>query len=185
MDTAVAWLQDEQSGPAKKMWLNIWEENNSEMQQLELQQQQQQNVAVTNPNSNMTSASSLDNTNSKPNSKVGDRSNQSSSSSPPPSATTPPNSASASTNTTAASATTPDKEGGVQAVGHNQQHSSNNGTQPVDRNVFNPTIRRKVEKNENKASTHNMNKYHQKLVGKYGGCPWREKSFNYGRGIIG
>lgn len=64
----------------------------------------------------------------------------------------------------------------------NDSNTSNNNF-PIEK-TFNPT-RRKGSTNDNKASTYNMNKYHTKLVGKHGGCPWRPPGFNYGRGIIG
>lgn len=72
--------------------------------------------------------------------------------------------------------------------GNNSDTKSNdsntsNSNFPLEKN-FNPT-RRKGSTNDNKASTYNMNKYHQKLVGKHGGCPWRPIGFQYGRGIIG
>uniref|UniRef100_A0A182N5U9 Uncharacterized protein n=1 Tax=Anopheles dirus TaxID=7168 RepID=A0A182N5U9_9DIPT len=51
---------------------------------------------------------------------------------------------------------------------------------------YNP-VRKKLGSmmTDNKASTFNMNKQHQRLIGVYGGCPWRPPNFKYGRGIIG
>lgn len=48
MDPAVAWFQEEQEGPAKRLWLSIWdtiqemEQEQQQLQQLQQQQQQQQ-----------------------------------------------------------------------------------------------------------------------------------------------
>ncbi|XP_050071819.1 non-canonical poly(A) RNA polymerase protein Trf4-1-like [Anopheles maculipalpis] len=51
---------------------------------------------------------------------------------------------------------------------------------------YNP-VRKKLGSmmTDNKASTFNMNKQHPRLIGVYGGCPWRPPNFKYGRGIIG
>uniref|UniRef100_A0A182FQD5 Uncharacterized protein n=2 Tax=Anopheles albimanus TaxID=7167 RepID=A0A182FQD5_ANOAL len=51
---------------------------------------------------------------------------------------------------------------------------------------YNP-VRKKLGSmmSENKASTFNMNKQQQRLIGVHGGCPWRPPNFKYGRGIIG
>lgn len=38
MDPAIAWFQEEQEGPSKRLWLSIWET----IQELEMEQQQQQ-----------------------------------------------------------------------------------------------------------------------------------------------
>uniref|UniRef100_A0A182VWK8 Uncharacterized protein n=1 Tax=Anopheles minimus TaxID=112268 RepID=A0A182VWK8_9DIPT len=51
---------------------------------------------------------------------------------------------------------------------------------------YNP-VRKKLGSmmTDNKASTFNMNKQQQRLIGIHGGCPWRPPGFKYGRGIIG
>lgn len=38
MDPAIAWFQEEQEGPSKRLWLSIWET----IQEMEMEQQQQQ-----------------------------------------------------------------------------------------------------------------------------------------------
>lgn len=43
MDPAIAWFQEEQEGPSKKLWLAIWET----IQELEMEQQQQQQQPIT------------------------------------------------------------------------------------------------------------------------------------------
>lgn len=102
MDPAVAWFQEEQEGPAKRIWLNIWE---SELE----------NIAAQDAAAGKTIEKSSDGPN-------------------------------------------------------------------LDK-TFN--MNRKKQGSENRASTYNMNKNFQRLCGKFGGCPWRPKTFNYGRGIIG
>lgn len=54
----------------------------------------------------------------------------------------------------------------------------NNG----ERAYYNPSRRKMVE---NRASTYNMNKHYSRLIGKYGGCPWRVEGHHYGRGVFG
>lgn len=69
MDPAVAWFQEEQNGPAKRIWLQIWETN------LEMDQQQQQlavnNNSIDNNNQKTTSSKDInmivDNNNSSSN----------------------------------------------------------------------------------------------------------------------
>lgn len=62
--------------------------------------------------------------------------------------------------------------------------SNNNFSVEGSLKSFNPT-RRKGSSNDNKASTYNMNKYQARLVGKFGGCPWRPIQYHYARGIVG
>lgn len=65
---------------------------------------------------------------------------------------------------------------------NNITNNNNNNSFPNEK-TFNPTRRKAT--NDNKASTYNMNKYSMRLVGKFGGCPWRPPNFQYSRGIIG
>lgn len=204
MDAAVAWLQEEQLGPAKDTWLNIWETNN-EIHQLE-QQQQQQTMAVTNPNKNnnnnnhssldsSTTTTTTNHTNNSNKTSGGDSgasmpAQQQPSSTPPidsvvaattknPSSAAP---ATAEDTTPVVSANGPGGGGGHQALQHSHQNGSGN---PMLDRAYNPTRRKLPEKYENKASTYNMNKYQQKLIRKYNGCPWRQKNKKYSPGILG
>lgn len=45
MDPAVAWFQEEQDGPAKRIWLNIWEQ---ELENIAAQEQEKERAAETN-----------------------------------------------------------------------------------------------------------------------------------------
>lgn len=40
-------------------------------------------------------------------------------------------------------------------------------------------------KGDNRASTKMMSRHPQKVVGEFGGCPWRRDNFLYSKGIIG
>lgn len=137
MDPAVAWFQDEQDGPAKRIWLSIWE-TVCEMDQIN-------QMAVNNNNScnnNISNAGMLE-------------------------------------------------QHQIQNTNNNSVNAKkdvfiidvNNSINPNDKNYYNPT-KRKGSTIDNKASTYNMNKYEQRLVGKHGGCPWRISN-HYGRGVIG
>ncbi|CAK1590806.1 unnamed protein product [Parnassius mnemosyne] len=113
MDPAVAWYQPEQEGPAKRLWLRIWE-TQSEIEKMNLK-----NLENANPNVN----------------KAQD------------------------------------------FIPINDINGENRNN-----NYFNPA-RRKV--NDNRASTFNLNKNHDALIGEYGGCPWRLPNYNYKPGILG
>lgn len=41
------------------------------------------------------------------------------------------------------------------------------------------------KKTDNRASTFNLNLDHANLIGKYGGCPWRELRSKYDKGVVG
>ncbi|KAJ8710461.1 hypothetical protein PYW08_008976 [Mythimna loreyi] len=113
MDPAVAWYQPEQEGPAKRLWLRIWE-TQSDIDKMNLK-----NLENANPNVN--------------------------------------------------------KAPDFIPINDVNGESRNN-------NYFNPA-RRKM--NDNRASTFNLNKNHDALIGEFGGCPWRIPNFNYKPGILG
>ncbi|XP_068625000.1 non-canonical poly(A) RNA polymerase protein Trf4-1-like [Battus philenor] len=113
MDPAVAWYQPEQEGPAKRLWLRIWE-TQSEIDKMNLK-----NLENANPNVNKA----------------------------------------------------PD------FIPINDVNGENRNN-----NYFNPA-RRKA--NDNRASTFNLNKNHDALIGEYGGCPWRLPNYNYKPGVLG
>ncbi|XP_035451959.2 terminal nucleotidyltransferase 4B isoform X1 [Spodoptera frugiperda] len=113
MDPAVAWYQPEQEGPAKRLWLRIWE-SQSDIDKMNLK-----NLENANPNVN--------------------------------------------------------KAQDFIPINDVNGESRNN-------NYFNPA-RRKM--NDNRASTFNLNKNHDALIGEYGGCPWRIPNYNYKPGILG
>lgn len=113
MDPAVAWYQPEQEGPAKRLWLRIWE-TQSEIDKMNLK-----NLENANPNVN--------------------------------------------------------KAQDFLPINDVNGENRNN-------NYFNPA-RRKV--NDNRASTFNLNKNHDALIGEFGGCPWRLANYAYKPGILG
>ncbi|XP_055693738.1 terminal nucleotidyltransferase 4B-like isoform X2 [Lutzomyia longipalpis] len=127
MDPAVAWFQEEQNGPAKRIWMQIWD-----------------TIAEMDHNSTVTA--------------VVERQ-------PPPPPSIKGESGSETTNGSSGSGT--------------------GGSSTLERNYYNPSRRKAGSTLDNKASTYNMNKFQERLVGKHGGCPWRPHKFTYGRGVIG
>lgn len=191
MDAAVAWLQEEQLGPAKNTWLNIWETNN-EIYQLE----QQQTMAVTNNNNTNISNASLDSNTTHNNNNNSNKTNEGAPSmqaQPVPSSSPPieggkghhHHSHSSKAGGGDASSAVEDTTPVVSANGPGGGGGGHGGGNPMLDRAYNPTRRKLPEKYENKASTYNMNKYQQKLIRKYNGCPWRQKNKKYSPGILG
>lgn len=195
MDAAVAWLQEEQMGPAKETWLNIWETNN-EIHQLE------QTMAVTNPNNNNSNNvnGSLDSTNNNSNNNNSNKTllNDGGDATPPgssaqstadghqtPSPPPPPVLSATTTPVVSANGPAPPPLPTINGGGGGGGGGQSNGGNPMLDRAYNPTRRKLPEKYENKASTFNMNKNRKKLIYKYNGCPWREPNVKYSPGIIG
>ncbi|KAK9890976.1 hypothetical protein WA026_013313 [Henosepilachna vigintioctopunctata] len=63
---------------------------------------------------------------------------------------------------------------------NNQNTAVMNGKSDKSNNIL--PRRRRVD---NRASTRFISRNPQKIVGEYGGCPWRQEHYNYGKGIIG
>lgn len=116
MDPSIAWLQPEQDGPAKAVWLRLWST-----------QKDFDNMNITNGDCDTDSLNSCVSLNSQ------------------------------------------------------STVSLTNGVNS-DKSMYYANRRRKIE---NRASTKGMNFYQDAIVGEYGGCPWRQKGFNYQRGVIG
>lgn len=133
MDSAVAWFQEEQDGPAKRIWMAIWDTIS------EMDHSNQTAVNHININNNNNNNNSLEHQ-------------------PPPHQTT------------------------TATIGKSNKDMILIETN--ERIYYNPS-KRKGSTIDNKASTFNMNKYHGRLVGKHGGCPWRPPNIHYGRGVLG
>lgn len=115
MDPSIAWLQPEQDGPAKSVWLRVW-----------TTQKDFDNMNITNGDCDTDSFNSCVTSNSQ------------------------------------------------------LTLSLTNGVNSDKSMHYNR--RRKIE---NRASTRGMNLNHDAIVGEFGGCPWRQKPFNYQRGVLG
>ncbi|XP_044746317.1 non-canonical poly(A) RNA polymerase protein Trf4-1-like isoform X2 [Coccinella septempunctata] len=112
MDPSISWFQPEQEGPAKLLWLRIW--------------QTQQELDRMNINEGDIDIESFTN------------------------------------------------------VINNQNTAVMNGKLDKSNNIL-PRRRRC----DNRASTRFISRNPQKVVGEFGGCPWRRENFIYGKGIIG
>lgn len=172
MDPFVGWFQEEQEGPALRTWFAIWETNSAEMQQqLELQQNNKNynnnngSNSINNSNGNNHHHNSNNNNNNNNNSKD------------------------------SAAAFLLQQFGGGVGGGGGGVCSVGDTTPTIERerekfitherSYYNPSRRKPGSTVDNKASTYNMNKYQDKLIGKHKGCPWRPPGFQYGRGVLG
>lgn len=115
MDPSISWFQPEQEGPAKILWLHLWQ-TLQEFDNMNLKETDCDIEIVNNTlnNQNQTNISLMNGKNDK-------------------------------------------------------------------NNTFMPR-RRKVE---NRASTRGLNRHPEKVVGEFGGCPWRKTNYKYGLGIVG
>lgn len=180
MDPAVAWFQDEQKGPSQRTWDKIW----GTVQEMENNKEAANSIdapggggAVVVPAANPKTAKEMN--------MLLDRNGG-----PDASASrTPLGTRDATSNTgapTGGSATT--TANSSTTTPNNTNTSSSSGTtNGAERTYYNPSRRKAAasQLDTNRASTFNMNRYQQRLVGKHGGCPWRPACFKYGRGIVG
>lgn len=115
MDPSISWFQPEQEGPAKHLWLRLWQT-----------QQDFDNMNIKEIDSDVEALNNTINT-------------------------------------------------------QNQSNINVINGKSDKTNSFLPRRR----KFENRASTRGMNRHPEKVVGEFGGCPWRKDNYNYQRGIIG
>uniref|UniRef100_A0A182LZV8 polynucleotide adenylyltransferase n=1 Tax=Anopheles culicifacies TaxID=139723 RepID=A0A182LZV8_9DIPT len=252
MDPAVAWLQEEQNGPSKQVWMRIWESNSDLYGQLhtnygpgsnngqetlkgpssrggtlgsgdQKQHDLQFNNSISgnnngvgnhqlpspanestgkNNNSNgpNTGASTVNGGNggnallSNSNSILNGNNNNN-----VVNATTAPGNGNGGNNSTSNNCNnnvcgttngelTTGSGNGCTNNNNNSKGGCGTGTGGLVSNEknYNP-VRKKLGSmmTDNKASTFNMNKQQQRLIGIHGGCTWRPPNFKYGRGIIG
>ncbi|KYQ47849.1 PAP-associated domain-containing protein 5 [Trachymyrmex zeteki] len=195
MDPTIGWYQPEQYGPAKDLWLHIWEAekgldvltlrndaNTSNAMGVRLQQDF---LALdTSPAAATTTATTTATT----------------------AASTTPTSSSNSTTANAGVGFGAGNNGS--GIGGNAGNNSNgpngsngngratsavhsgatgngNGEHRVPHNACNYYYNPSRRKGENRASTYGMNYNYDALVGEYGGCPWRVTNKHYSMGTIG
>lgn len=169
MDPGIAWFQEEQDGPSKVLWLSIWET----IQEMELEQQmhnpsplQQIPTVINTNNTNNFIVDNNQKLKGMTNKEVTNTSNVliENNGQPPIQQTT------ASVNQ---QSTNPPQSSQQQ---HQQQH--------IERSYYNPS-RKKTALYENRASTYNMNRYQNRIIGKHKGCPWRPVGCQYPAGVLG
>ncbi|KAL0129801.1 hypothetical protein PUN28_001806 [Cardiocondyla obscurior] len=174
MDPTIGWYQPEQYGPAKDLWLHIWEAEKgidvltvagndanpmgSNAMGMRLQQDflaLDTSPATTAPGT--TPSSNVTNANAGTGAGTGFSANNSS-------------------NTNGSNARSTSAVHG-NAVGNGEHRVPHNACN----NYYNPSRR----KSDNRASTYDMNYNYNALVGAYGGCPWRVPNKHYSKGVIG
>lgn len=190
MDPTIGWYQPEQFGPAKELWLNIWEaekgldvltlRNEHANNAMGVRLQQDFLALDTSPAAAATGNNTTTNT--------------------------PSSNTAGTTNTAVTSTTFVGCGGGGGGPGNNNGGNANNGNNNgrvttvhgnviagnsnggehrvphnACNNYYNPSRR----KSDNRASTYGMNYNYNALVGDYGGCPWRVPNKHYSKGVIG
>ncbi|XP_072757266.1 terminal nucleotidyltransferase 4B [Anoplolepis gracilipes] len=181
MDPTIGWYQPEQYGPAKTLWMHIWEvekgidvltlrnDANTAMgvrlQQdfLALDTSPAAAVTGTTPSSNTGTAGTTTGLGSGNNNDGSNSSNNNGSA----------NNGGNVSNGNNGRATVHGNPAG-NGEQHRVPHNACN-------NYYNPSRR----KSDNRASTYGMNYNYEALVGEYGGCPWRVPNKHYSRGVIG
>ncbi|XP_014236265.1 non-canonical poly(A) RNA polymerase PAPD5-like isoform X1 [Trichogramma pretiosum] len=164
MDPKIGWYQPEQLGPAKDLWLNIWE-TGKELDNLNIRPQ---------PNNinNNNSADASSTTSPVQNHQTHQPANSN-----------PTMMRNASSSTTLTSQQDYIPLDNVNKYPNNSSDSNGRLSHPgqTTSNYYNPSKR----KRENRASTYAMNDNYKQLVGVYGGCPWRIPHKTYSKGVIG
>lgn len=182
MDPTIGWYQPEQYGPAKELWLHIWEaekgldvlalagnDNTSNASNAMGVRLQQDFLALdTSPASATTAAGTTPSSNTV----VTTASNNGGSGGSGGSAGNAGNNSNGS-NGRAASAV------------HGNAAGNGNGEHRVPHNACNNYYNPSRRKSDNRASTYDMNYNYNALVGAYGGCPWRVPNKHYSKGVIG
>ncbi|XP_058445784.1 non-canonical poly(A) RNA polymerase protein Trf4-1-like [Malaya genurostris] len=188
MDPAVAWFQEEQEGPAKRMWMSIWET------MAELDPPLTVPVENLKPQRAGTEKSNRGGGGGGGENRIigggggtGDDShhhvNHHHHHHHHGNALSENNNNNNNSNTSNISGNGNNNNGN----NGNNTPTGGGGTILVNNNEknYNPTRKKAGSTVDNKASTYNMNKQHLRLIGIHGGCPWRPPTFKYGRGIIG
>lgn len=193
MDPTIGWYQPEQYGPAKDLWLHIWEAekgldvltlagsdaNSSAGNAVMGVRLQQDFLALdTSPAAMATTTTTTTAAGGTPSS----------------------NSSGITTGTTAVGFGAGNNNGGgggnagnnsnngraaASAVVHGNAAGNGNGEHRVPHNACNNYYNPSRRKGENRASTYDMNYNYNALVGAYGGCPWRVPNKHYSKGVIG
>ncbi|XP_011648330.1 non-canonical poly(A) RNA polymerase PAPD5-like [Pogonomyrmex barbatus] len=195
MDPTIGWYQPEQYGPAKDLWLNIWEAekgldvltlrndaNTSNAMGVRLQQDF---LALdTSPAAAAAAATAAAATATA-------------------AGTTPLSNTTATTvgsNAGTGGFIVGGNNGNGNGSGGNNSNGSNgraastvhgnaagnsNGEHRVPHNACNYYYNPSRRKGENRASTYGMNYNYDALVGEYGGCPWRVPNKHYSKGVVG
>lgn len=173
MDPTIGWYQPEQFGPAKDLWLHIWEAEkgldvltlrNDPVNSMGVRLQQDflaldttssaTGTGGTGTGANINTPSSVASFGGGIGIGIGNG-----------------NANNGGGNGNGRCAPTATASNGEHRVPHNACCNS----------YYNPSRR----KSDNRASTYGMNYNYDALVGEYGGCPWRVPNKHYSKGVIG
>lgn len=175
MDPTIGWYQPEQFGPAKDLWLNIWEAEKG----LDILTLRHDNNGVIGGGTgssggggggSSSSCVGVGNCIGGGGSGNSGSNNSGNSSGQTAMATNKSGQDFISLDNTVNNRIIDDRI----TVNQRGQHNSCN-------NYYNPSRR----KSDNRASTYGMNYNHDALVGVHGGCPWRIPNKQYSKGVIG
>ncbi|XP_020281563.1 non-canonical poly(A) RNA polymerase PAPD5-like [Pseudomyrmex gracilis] len=182
MDPTIGWYQPEQFGPAKELWLNIWEAEKG-LDVLTLRNDANTNNAMgvrlqqdflaldTSPAAAATAAG-----NTTPSSNTGTTTVIS---------TVFGGGGPGNNNNGGGNANNGNNNGRAATSVHGNAASNSNGEHRVPHNACNNYYNPSRRKSDNRASTYGMNYNYDALVGEYGGCPWRVPNKHYSKGVIG
>ncbi|XP_012530493.1 terminal nucleotidyltransferase 4B [Monomorium pharaonis] len=190
MDPTIGWYQPEQYGPAKDLWLHIWEAekgldvltlrndaNTSNAMGVRLQQDflaldtspaaAVTTTATTTTTTTTTAAGTMPSSNANANDNGNGNGNGNGS------------------NTSNSISISNGSNGRTTSAVHGSAAGNGNGEHRVPHNACNFYYNPSRRKGENRASTYGMNYNYDALVGEYGGCPWRVPNKHYSKGVIG
>jgi len=163
MDPTIGWYQPEQFGPAKELWLHIWEA--------------EKGLDVLTLRNDATASNAM-----------GVRLQQdflALDTSPAVIVTTTSNVPLSNTAVTTAGTTGVGNNGRAATAVHSNAAGNSNGEHRVPHNACNNYYNPSRRKSDNRASTYGMNYNYEALVGEYGGTPWRVPNKHYSKGVVG
>lgn len=187
MDPAVAWFQEEQEGPAKRVWMSIWET----MAELDppltvpVENQKPQRAGTDKPNRGVGENRLISAAGGVVGGGGGGGGTGDDSHHHPAHHNHHHHHSNALTENN--NNNNNNNNGNSGAGNGNNTPTTGGGTILVNNNEknFNPSRKKAGSTIDNKASTYNMNKQQHKLIGSHGGCPWRPPTYKYKRGILG
>ncbi|XP_012221013.1 terminal nucleotidyltransferase 4A-like isoform X2 [Linepithema humile] len=178
MDPTIGWYQPEQFGPAKELWLHIWEAEKG-LDVLTLRNDATANNAMgvrlqqdflaldTSPTVVVTATGNVPLSNT---------------------AVTTAGTAGAGNNGNGGgnvSNSNNGNNGRAATAVHSNAAGNSNGEHRVPHNACNNYYNPSRRKSDNRASTYGMNYNYDALVGEYGGTPWRVPNKHYSKGVFG
>jgi non-canonical poly(A) RNA polymerase PAPD5/7 len=212
MDPTIGWYQPEQFGPAKDLWLHIWEAEkgldvltlrNDASNAMGVRLQQDflaldtsptvaATAAGTTPSSNITGGGTVitTTTTTMTNSTgiiagTGIGTNFGGANNNNGNGSNSNSNNNSNNNNNGGGNANNGNNGRAATAVHGNAAGNNNGEHRVPHNACNSYYNPSRRKSDNRASTYGMNYNYDALVGEYGGCPWRVPNKHYSKGVIG